>query len=82
MRVVRENMRSIESVDNTILSIIDGEVTESEILARPSKIFGSKNVKAALNILKPSVSGHISSLYRRGLIEVNLTNRGITFCRS
>lgn len=82
MKLVRENIRSIESVDSTILSVIDEEVTESEILARASKIFGSENVKAALNILKPSVSGHISSLYRRGLIEVELNDRGITFCRS
>jgi len=58
-------------------------MTESEILAEVIRIYGAENVKAVLNILKPVISGHLSSFYRRGLITVELDEkRGLVFKRA
>jgi glyoxylase-like metal-dependent hydrolase (beta-lactamase superfamily II) len=81
-KLVRENIRRIEQIDKTILSIIDrGGLTESEILSEVVGIFGAKNEKAVLNVLKPAVSGHLSSLYRRGHIDLRLEGNRLVFYR-
>jgi len=81
-KLVRENIRRIEHIDKTILSIIGGDgLTESEILSEVVGIFGAKNEKAVLNVLKPAVSGHLSSLYRKGYINVRLEGNRFVFYR-
>ena len=80
IKLARENIGRIKKIDKTILFIVSNEMTESEILAEVIRIYGAENVKAVLNILKPVISGHLSSFYRRGLITVKLDEkRGLVF---
>ncbi len=82
VKIVKENIKRIEKVDKTILSIIDEEgLTESEILAEAMNAFGVTSTMAALNTLKPAISGHLSSLYQRNLITVELSEKGLVFKR-
>ncbi len=79
IKLARRNIRRITKVDETILSVVDGN-TECEILAEVVRIYGAENVKAVFNVLKPVVSGHLSSLYRRKLITVEMDERkGVVF---
>ena len=83
IKLAKQNIKRIEEVGKKILSIIGDGLTECEILVEIIRIYGAENVKAVLNILKPVVSGYLSSFYRKKLITVELDEkRGIVFRRS
>ena len=78
IKLIKENIRRILEVDEKILSVVDCK-TECEILAEVLKIYHAENVKSVFSILKPVVSSHLSSLYRRKLISIEIDERGVIF---
>ncbi len=67
-RVIRKNIRMVEDVDRLVYSLIpvDG-IREGELIADVAKAVGAEGVRSVI-VLNPPVKGHLSSLYRRGLI--------------
>ncbi len=69
VKVIRENIRMIEEMDRMILSLIPEEgIREDELVSEMAKLMKVKNVKSII-VLRPPISGHLSCLYRRGLIK-------------
>ncbi len=69
-REIRENIRMVEEIDRTILSMIPEEgISECDLLAEVARFAKVRNVKSLI-VLKPPLNGHLSSLYRRGLISL------------
>ena len=67
-KVIRENIRMIESIDRMVYSVIPAEgIREEDVVAEVARIAKVRNLKSIV-VLKPPVNGHLSSLYRRGLI--------------
>ncbi len=81
LKVIRENIRIIEDIDRMIYSMIPKEgIREDDLIAEVARVAKVRNLKSVI-VLKPPIKGHLSSLYRRGLVVAEERNGYIVWKR-
>ena len=67
--VIRYNIRTVEEIDRMIYSTIPEKgIREDDLIAEIAQLMKVRNLRSVI-VLKPPIKGHLSSLYRRGLVS-------------